>query len=188
MAEKIYNRVVFDGRTLIDLTGDTVEAGNLKVGIKAHDASGAQVTGTFTQDATATAANILTGYSAYVNGLKVEGTMPNNNIQTDTISTKSGSVAISAGYHASGGSVSINTSAVADLQPSNVRQGKTILGIQGTMTGSESITAEEKTVTPTTSSQEILPTSADYLSKVTVAAIPYSEELNGAGGYTATIG
>lgn len=35
-----------DGTVLIDLTGDTVEAGKLLSGTTAHDRSGAQVTGT----------------------------------------------------------------------------------------------------------------------------------------------
>ena len=40
------NKVVYGGNTLIDLTSDTVTADKLASGIKAHDASGAVITGT----------------------------------------------------------------------------------------------------------------------------------------------
>ena len=40
------NKVVFNGTTLIDLTADTVTAGDIAYGVTAHDASGAVVTGT----------------------------------------------------------------------------------------------------------------------------------------------
>ena len=40
------NKVIFGGETLIDLTSDTVEASTLLSGYKAHDRSGAQITGT----------------------------------------------------------------------------------------------------------------------------------------------
>ena len=50
---------------------------------------------------------------------------------------------------------------------------------------------QAKTVTPSTESQTILPDSDDgynYLSQVTVEAIPYNESENPAGGTTVTIG
>lgn len=47
MASNPYkNKVVYDGTTLIDLTGDTVTAADLRYGKTAHDASGAPITGT----------------------------------------------------------------------------------------------------------------------------------------------
>lgn len=63
-----------------------------------------------------------------------------------------------------------------------------ILGVTGTYSG-EGVNAQAKTATPSTSQQTILPdTGYDYLSQVTVNAIPYTETLNEAGGYTLTIG
>lgn len=44
------NKVVFGDKTLLDLTGDTVTASNLKTGVTAHDKSGAVITGSFDVD------------------------------------------------------------------------------------------------------------------------------------------
>ncbi len=41
------NKVVYFGRTLIDLTGDTVQAGDVREGKTFHAASGAPLTGTW---------------------------------------------------------------------------------------------------------------------------------------------
>lgn len=46
MANQYKNKIVYNGSTLIDLTGDTVTASNLAQGVTAHDASGAPITGT----------------------------------------------------------------------------------------------------------------------------------------------
>lgn len=40
------NKIVYDGNTLIDLTSDTVTAGDLAEGVTAHDRSGTLITGT----------------------------------------------------------------------------------------------------------------------------------------------
>ena len=44
--EPLENKVVYAGKTLIDLTEDTITPAALKLGATAHDASGAQITGT----------------------------------------------------------------------------------------------------------------------------------------------
>ena len=87
-----YNKIVYGSTILIDLTADTVTAASLLRDVTAHDASGADITGTCdydadTSDANATAAQILSGATAYVNGSKLTGSMANRGAVTGTIST-----------------------------------------------------------------------------------------------------
>lgn len=194
MADKHVNKVIYDGNVLIDLTQDTVIADKLSSGYTAHDKSGAVITGTNTfdadtSDATATKAEILATKSAYVNGQKLTGTMTNNGAVTGTISAKAQEYTIPQGFHDGSGKVSIASTEQAKLIPENIRQGVTVLGVEGTMSGSEDVHAQSKTATPRATSQVITPdTSYNYLTQVTVEAIPYVLTDNSAGGQTATIG
>lgn len=194
MADKHVNKVIYDGNVLIDLTQDTVIADKLSSGYTAHDKSGAVITGTNTfdadtSDATATKAEILATKTAYVNGQKLVGTMTNNGAVTGTISAKAQEYTIPQGFHDGSGKVSIASTEQAKLIPENIRQGVTVLGVEGTMSGSEDVHAQSKTATPRATSQVITPdTSYNYLTQVTVEAIPYVLTDNSAGGQTATIG
>lgn len=78
------------------------------------------------------AGDLLTGKTGFGASGSVSGSMANNGATGGSISTKSGTVTIPAGY-TSGGIVSIAASAVADLTAGNVLRGKTILGIGGTL-------------------------------------------------------
>lgn len=194
MPDSYVNKVIFGGNTLIDLTADTVDAAHLLSTYTAHDRSGAIITGTCTynadtSDATATADEILSTKTAYVNGSKVTGSMPNRGAVTGTITTKAQQYTIQQGYHDGSGKVSIASSEQAKIIPGNIRQGVTILGVEGTMSGQEDVHAQSKTVTPTTAQQVITPDSPDYnyLTQVTVNAIPYVETAN-TYGITVTIG
>ena len=193
MANNQYiNKVIYGGDTLIDLTGDDVAASDVMSGKKFHLPSGAPGTGTCpydadTSDATAVAAEILATKTAYKNGSKLTGTMPNNGAVTGTISTKAGQYTVPQGYHDGSGKVSISATEQAKIIAGNIKAGIEILGVTGTYAG-DSISAQAKTATPTTAQQTILPdTGYDYLSQVTVAAIPYTETDNTAGGKTVTI-
>lgn len=61
-----------------------------------------------TSDATATAAQILDGATAYAAGELVEGTMPNNGAASKTLDTATTSYPIPAGYHNGEGAVSVS--------------------------------------------------------------------------------
>lgn len=188
------SKVVYGGNTLIDLTGDTVVADKLLKGYKAHGADGNVINGTCTfdadtQDATATAAEILSGKIAYNKGNKVTGTMKNNGAVNGAISTKSGAYTVPQGYHDGSGKVQIDSNEQAKLIPTNIREGVTILGVAGAMSPQEGEKAQSKTVTPSAVKQTIVPdTGYTCLSSVTVNAIPYTESDNSAGGKTVTIG
>lgn len=194
MADKKVNKVVYGGTVLIDLTGDTVTADKVLTGYTAHDKSGEIITGICnydvnSEDATVAVAEILSGKTAYARGSKITGTMPNNGAVTKTISTKTQEVSITQGYHDGSGKVSISSTEQAKIIPTNIRDGVTILGVTGTMSGTEGARAQAKTVTPTTAVQNVLPDDGyNYLSQVTVNAIPYVESDNSAGGTTVTIG
>lgn len=193
MADQYVSKVVLGSETLIDLTADTITANKLLSGYTAHGANGAAITGscTFdanTQDATAAVAEVLTTKTFYKAGTKMTGTMPNIGKQTSTISTKAQSVTISQGYHDGSGSVSISATEQAKIIAGNIKQGIEILGVTGTLEPSSSVTAQSKTATPSLSSQTILPDSNyDYLSQVTVEAIPVTRTDNASGGVTVTI-
>ncbi len=188
------SKVVYGSQTLIDLTGDTVSADKLLEGITAHGKDGELLTGTCdfdvnSQDATATASEILAGKTAYARGSKVTGTMPNNGAVEGNISEKAGKYTIPQGYHDGSGFAQIAQNEQAKIVPDNIREGVTILGVEGTMSGTEGANPQAKTVTPSTSGQEVLPDEGyNYLSQVTVLAIPYMETENAAGGTTVTIG
>lgn len=187
------SKVVYGGKTLIDLTSDTITADKLLTGVTAHGKDGEPITGSCTfdvnsQDATAQVAEILTGKTAYARGTKLTGTMPNNGGVTGTINTVAGEYTIAQGYHDGSGKVSIDPTEQAKIIAANIKQGVQILGVTGTLEPSSDVTVQSKSATPTTSEQTILPDPGyDYLSQVTIAAIPYSESPNSAGGITVTI-
>lgn len=188
------NKVVYGGKTLIDLTGDTVTVDKVLEGFTTHDKSGASITGTCTfdvdsGDATVSVAEMLTGKTAYARGTKLTGTMPNNGAVTGKISTKDGAYIIPQGYHDGSGTVGISETEKEKLIPTNIREGINILGVDGQMSGSEGMKPQSKTITPSSAQQTILPDEGyNCLSQVVVEKIPYVESENSAGGLTVTIG
>lgn len=194
MADLYRNKVIYGGNVLIDLTSDTVDTDHLLYGYTAHAKSGAPITGqcTFdsdTTDADATANQVLSGKTAYVNKVKVTGNMVNNGAVSGSITTISQAYTVPVGYHDGSGTVDIDSTEKAKIIAANIRQGITILGVQGSMTGTEDVIAESPTVTPTVSGLTVLPsTGYNYISQVTINAIPYTQTQNSAGGITVTIG
>ena len=187
------NKVIFGNDTLIDLTADTVTAADLASGVTAHDASGAPITGSCTKDvdssgATAAVGEVLATKTFAARGALLTGTMPNIGAVNGTISDKNTPYSIPTGFHDGGGTVSLDLTESAKLIPANIKSGVSLFGVTGSYNG-EGVTAQTKSVTPAVTQQVILPDSGyDYLSQVTVAAIPFVSTPNAAGGNTVTIG
>ena len=196
MANQYKNKVIYGGETLIDLTQDDVTAADVASGKKFHLPSGAPATGTNTydadtSDATAVAAEILTGKTAYKNGAKLTGTMPNRGAVAGSITTVAGEYTVPQGYHDGSGKVSIAATEQAKIIATNIREGVTVLGVTGTMSGNEGVKATAASVTPYTTAQTITPADlGDFnsITQINVAAIAYTESDNAAGGVTVTIG
>ena len=194
MANKYINKVIIGNDVKLDLTADDITADKLAKGIKAHDKSGAPIVGTSTFDSdtsedTAVAAEILLGKTAHAKGTKLTGTMPNQGGKTLDITDKAAPVSIPMGFHDGSGKAQIAEAEAAKLIPANIREGITVLGVAGTMSGSENMKAQAKNATPTFAQQEILPDEGyNCLSSVTVAAIPVSYIDNEQGGQTLKVG
>lgn len=197
-----YSKVVYDGKELINLMGDDVTEQNLLKGIKAHNSNGDQIEGQCEYDYNtssdeimqnaATAAEILDGRTVAVGGAKVTGTMKNNAAVSGTISTKDGEYTVPQGYHDGSGKVIIDSTAISDLKPENIREGRTVLGVLGTMTGNEAEKPQPiKEVDAPLSEDLLVEPDSDYtcLTQVLVKKVKYQEIENGEGkGTTVIIG
>lgn len=197
MAE-VYNGKVMlaDGTVLMDLTGDDVTESDVASGKTFHKRDGSPAIGTNTKDAdtsdgTVIAAEVLDGEIAYSDGQRIVGTMPNRGAQQIKIADKNTPVAIQNGFHDGSGNATIADAEKAKLIPENIRQGITILGVEGEMSGSEDIQAVALAATPYLTPQTIYPRDKgnyNYFSQVSIAAIPITYTDNAAGGKTVTIG
>lgn len=99
------NKTVTPTKSQQSITADSGYTGLGTVTVNAIPAS--YIT---TTDATATAAQILSGKTAYVNGSKLTGTMANNGATGGTITTQGGTYTIPAGY-TTGGTVTASLAA-----------------------------------------------------------------------------
>ena len=197
MANNTYvNKVIYGGDTLINLENDTITRADVLNGKTFHLPTGETTTGTSTYDADTSDANastddILSGKTAYKNGSKLTGTMTNQGEKHLTITARDTAVTIPQGYHDGSGDIGLGSTDKAALVATNIREGVTILGIEGSMSGSEGIAATSATLTPYTTSQTITPSDLgayNSITSVTVSAIAYTETDNQAGGKTVTIG
>ena len=117
-----------------DFFGDAMP-GDVAKGKKFTSAAGLLVEGTHecgagldTSDATATAGDIRKGYTAYVNGAKVTGTIESQSAQTITPGTADKS--IPAGKYLSGMQIIKGDS---NLKAENIKKGVSIFGVSGSL-------------------------------------------------------
>lgn len=194
MSEYVSKVALSSGEVLIDLTGDSVDAAHVLSGYSFHDKSGAPNVGTNTFDSdtsddTAAVGEVLSGKTAHARGTKLTGTMPNNGAVAGAIATVDGEYVVPQGYHDGTGKVGIASAEKAKIVAKNIREGITILGVMGAMSGSEAEKKQQKTVNPTFEQQTVLPDETyTCLSQVIVNAIPVVYSDNSGGGKTVTIG
>lgn len=144
-----------------------IKAGNIKKGVTILGVEGnLSDNGIDTSDATAGANHILSGKTAYVNSEKITGSMANRGSLSVTPSTNRKSY--SAGYY-SGISIDGVTSSIdGNIQPSNIKQGVTILGVTGTVV-SEDVTKITETISPITSGNIVR--NNTYYNKLTITPV-----------------
>lgn len=115
-------------------TTDPIDHQDIPASIDAivTDEGGADVSGV-----TATAADVRDTVKFVDSaGVLKDGTMPNRGAVSGTISTKSGTYTVQSGYHSGSGSVAIASAEQEKIIAGNIKSGVTILGEEGTYTGS----------------------------------------------------
>lgn len=96
---------------------------------------------TNTNDATATDLDILANKTAYANGQKLYGSLPNKgeaNIELTDLTTKT----VERGYY-SGGTAKIADAESVKIIPENIKSGVTVLGVEGTLESGPSASYSE---------------------------------------------
>lgn len=145
----------------IGLTADKLVSGNTVLGI-----TGTTTAGVDTSDANATATDILTGKTAYVNGSKVTGTIPS--VEAATITPGTLDQTISAGQYVAGAQT---IKGEPNLLAENIKKDVAIFGVTGTY---EATSTGIDTSDATATANQILQGATAYVkgAKVTGTYVP----------------
>ena len=117
-------------------------ASNIKAGVNILGVTGTHEDGLDTSDADATASDILSNKTAYVNGEKITGSMTNRGAVAYEISSIYDDYTIPAGYHNGYGTVSFDPDEKAKFISENIKSGVYILGVEGTYEGNSLDTSD----------------------------------------------
>ncbi len=117
-------------------------AGNIASGVSIFGVTGTHSSGVDTSDATAEAGDLVNGKTAYVNGVKVTGTMTSKDAETYTPTTADQTISASQ-YLAGDQTIKGDVNLVAE----NIKSGITIFGVEGTHTGSGGVDTSDATAT-----------------------------------------
>lgn len=130
-----------DGNTIIKTWIKGLTAAKVQTGVSFGVEGGKKLTGTYTSDANATASQILSGRTAYVNGVKVTGTMTNRstgNHNADGISHVDTTLRFSVpgdAFYGNGATIQRNE---PNWLTANIKKGVTMFGKTGTLEPLES--------------------------------------------------
>lgn len=119
MANQYVNKVDVNGQTIIDLTADTVTAASMAAGTTAHNASGAQITGSMPESTVLVDGSLNTG-------------------QTIVPRTYAREITLTEGYEA-GRTIGIYPVTQSGLEAANIVQGK-VVQVKGNTTNLYNVT------------------------------------------------
>ena len=125
-----------DGFGVVTVEGDpNLSPENIKEGVTIYGVEGTVVEGVDTFDATAVAADIMEGASAYVNGELVVGThvCPEEPILSSVIATPNGVEFTLTPEDGVDGFTEVIVEGDENLSPENIKEGFSIYGVEGTM-------------------------------------------------------
>lgn len=194
MANQYNNKITLKtGEVLIDLTQDDIKPEHVQKDIYFHDKTGERKQGTSTKTvdasgATAEASEVLDGRTFGKGNEMQKGTMPDNSGKDVIVTSKDGA-SIPVGYSDGSGKARLSDSDIAKLIPGNIKEGVTILGIEGNF-GTDDFSAISKEITPTFEEQNFNPADdgVSFYSTIKVNPINVSRQDNEFGGVTVTIG
>ena len=170
-----YNKVIYDGNTLIDLTEDTITASDLLNGVTAHDKSGASITGNI---ASKTSSNLTVSGATVTAEAGYYASNASKSIPNGTYKSESVALTSSPG-------ITINNSGLITASNNTTHAGVKVIDTDGYFdtnggckirtigTNTKQLDVQEATaITPTESSQTAVTAGKYTIGAITVNAIP----------------